>query len=538
MQRTFNLADLFEVVAEAVPERLAFVCGQQQLSYRQLDERANQLAHALLNLGLKRGDNVGIGMYNSSEFLEAFLACCKLGVTPVNINYRYLSEELSYLIESLDLVAVFHHSPLAPELGKAQASAPKLKWRIQAPAKGDDSPLPAGATDYETLLQSGATGPVPAERRDSDLFLLCTGGTTGMPKGVMWPHRSLFMGALAGGTAYFNRPAIERPEELAELVQQHQPMRFFAVAPMMHGAALWSSLITLYAGFTVVVNDQYHFHAEHIWDVVDRDQVNVMSLVGDSMAQPLVQALENEPKRWSLSTLYVLGNGGAALTEGIQQRLRAALPRVNLNNGMGSSETGVIGQGAKPTSGDGLLVLKPRADLAVINDAHQFVTETGGTGILSRTGCTPIGYYGDPVKSAEVFVTLNGQIWVLSGDRARIDENGDIVVLGRGSQCINTGGEKVFPEEVEGVLRHYRAVADVLVVGLPDERWGQRVTAVIQVAEGQRFDAEELDRVCRQHLSSYKLPKTIVLAERIQRSPAGKADYRWAKEYAQNHPAI
>jgi 3-oxocholest-4-en-26-oate---CoA ligase len=538
MTKTFNLADLLEVVAEAVPERLAFVCGEQQLTYRELNERSTQLASAMRQLGIGRGDNVGIELYNSAAYMEAFFACCKIGAAPANINYRYVAEELGYLLGSLDLKAVFYHSAFAAELDKATPKLPKLQHRIQVDDGTEAVPLAAGALDYEALLAQGDRTIDDPERSDNDLYLLCTGGTTGMPKGVMWPHRSLFMGALGGGGIYFRRPPIAHPEELATLVPTGPATRFFAIAPMMHGAANWSSLISLFAGHTVVVNDQHHFHAEHIWDVVDRDQANIISVVGDAMAQPLVQALENHPGRWKLNTLQVLGNGGAALSEGMQQRIKAVLPNIFITNGIGSSETGVMGSGTKPKDGEGLMVLAPSPEIAVIDDQHRIVTQPGDTGVLARTGHTPIGYYGDPVKSAETFVKVDGTLWVLSGDQARINADGQIVVLGRGSQCINTGGEKVFPEEVEGAVRHYRAVADVLVVGLPDERWGQKVTAVVEVAPGHSFDAAEMDRICREHLSGYKVPKTVVLAERIQRSPAGKANYRWAKDHAASHPAV
>ena len=373
---------------------------------------------------------------------------------------------------------------------------------------------------------------------DNDVYLLCTGGTTGMPKGVMWPHKSLFMGALGGGGIYFRRPPIAQPEELAQIVPYGPALSFFAIAPMMHGAAMWASLISLFAGHAVVVNDQPHFDAEHIWDIVERDGVNILSVVGDAMALPLVKALEAQPGRWKLDRLMIVGNGGAALSAQLQERLKAALPHLTLANGMGSSETGMMGSGAKPAQGDGFMVLKARGDLAVLDADLKILSQPGEQGILARSGYTPIGYYGDAKKSAEVFVTLNGTLWALSGDQARIDEQGDIVVLGRGSQCINTGGEKVFTEEVEEAVRRYAAVADVLVVGLPDERWGQKVVAVIEVATGHRFDQAEFQRICREHLSSYKVPKTIFLAERVQRSPAGKADYRWAKEFASRNPSL
>jgi fatty-acyl-CoA synthase len=536
MTRTFNLADLFEVVATAVPDRTAFICGDQRLSYRELDERATRLASALRARGIGRGDNVGIQLYNSVEYLETFLACCKIGAAPANINYRYVSDELEHLFASLDLKALVFGAEFAVAVAQVAPRVATLALLVQVGANEPALPGPAGALAYEALLASGDPVLDDPDRSDMDLYLLCTGGTTGLPKGVMWPHRALFMGALGGGGMYFRCPPIGRPEELAALVPQGPALRFFALAPMMHGAAMWSSLISLYSGHAVVVNDQHHFDAEHIWDVVERDGIQIVAVVGDAMALPLVKALEAHPGRWNFSQLMVFGNGGAVLSTQLQQRVKAVLPHIMLSNGMGSSETGVMGSGDKPVQGDGFMVLKARPDLAVIDDNLQLVRQPGLQGILARTGFTPVGYYGDPKKSAEVFVTVEGRLWVLSGDQARLDEQGDIVVLGRGSQCINTGGEKVFPEEVEEAVRRYAAVADVLVVGLPDERWGQKVTAVIEVAPGHPFEHAEFERICREHLSSYKVPKTVFLTERVQRSPAGKADYRWAKNFASGQP--
>lgn len=538
MTRTFNLADLFEVVAGAVPERTAFICGNQRLSYRELDERATRLASALRARGITRGDNIGIALHNSAEYLETFLACCKIGAVPANINYRYVAEELRYLLQTLALKALVYGASYAGEVGKVAGQVPTLRLLVQTGAPQAVPGAPTASVGYETLLASGELALHDPERSHTDLYLLCTGGTTGMPKGVMWPHRSLFMGALGGGSIYFRRPPIERPEELASLVPQTPALTFFALAPMMHGAAMWSSLISLYAGHAVVVNDQHQFDAEHIWDVAERDRVDIMTVVGDAMALPLVKALEAHPGRWDLSRVKIVGNGGALLSAQLQQRLKAALPQITIPNGMGSSETGLMGSGEKPALGEGFMVLKAQPDLAVIGDGLQILRQPGDQGVLARSGFTPIGYYGDEKKSAEVFVTVEGQLWVLSGDQARLDAQGDIVVLGRGSQCINTGGEKVFPEEVEEAARLYPAVADVLVVGLPDERWGQKVVAVIEVARGHRFDHAEFERTCRTQLSGYKVPKAVFLTERVQRSPAGKADYRWAKNFAISHPAI
>ena len=540
MSKTFNLADLFEVVAQAVPERLAFVCGDRRLSYRQLDERATRLASALRRRGVSRGDNVGIQLFNSAEYLESFFACCKIGAAPVNVNYRYVADELRFLFTSLDLKALVYGAEFGAAVAAVAPSAPRLALKVRVDPPGH-VPAPAerpeaadGALAYEPLLLSGSAHLEDPERSDDDLYILCTGGTTGLPKGVMWPHRHLMMAALGGGGIYFGRPPIQRPEELAEFVPLGPPLVYFAAAPMMHGAAMWASLISLYAGHTVLVNDQPRFDAEHVWDLIERGGVNIVSIVGDAMAQPLIQALEAQPTRWDLSRLRVFGNGGAVFSRHLQERLKRLLPHITLNNGLGSSETGLVGGGQKALPGHmGLIHITPRPDLAVVDDAGGFVTAPGAEGILARTGYTPVGYYGDAAKTAETFVRIDGRVWALTGDRARIDDDGGILVLGRGSQCINTGGEKVFPEEVEEAARRCHGVADVVVVGLPDERWGQKVAAVVQPAAGASFDPAEFDRVCRLHLSGYKVPKTVVLAPQVVRSPAGKADYAWARRYAE-----
>lgn len=534
MTRTFNLADLFEVVAQAVPERQAFVCGAQRLSYAELDARATRLASALRARGVRRGHHVGIQLHNSAAYLETFFACCKLGAAPVNVNYRYVADELAYLYRTLELRALVLGEAFAPEVSKAVPQAPTLELLLQV----GEGPLMGGAQAYEAVLDSGSARLDDPGRSNDDLFMLCTGGTTGLPKGVMWPHRALFMAALGGGGLYFRRPPISAPEELATLVPAGPALTYFAVAPLMHGAALWATLISLYAGHTVVVNDEPAFEAEHVWDLTVRDGVNILSIVGDAMALPLVQALERHPGRWNLQRLMVFGNGGAVFSRHLQDRLKACVPHIVVNNGMGSSESGLVGGGDKPVGDkEGLIRITPRPDLAVIDDAHCLRSAPGEEGTLARTGHTPVGYFGDTKKTAETFVTIDGRLWVLTGDRTRIDDNGDYLVLGRGSGCINTGGEKVFPEEVEEAARRYPAVRDVLVVGLPDERWGQRVTAVVQTEPGQPFDRAEFDRLCRTHLSGYKVPRTVVLAEQVRRSPAGKADYAWARAFAEAEAA-
>ena len=526
--RSFNLADIFEAVAEAVPERIAFVCGTQRLSYRELDRRATQLASALREQGVQRGDNVGIELYNSAEYLEAFFACCKIGAAPANINYRYVADELEQLFGSLQLRALVYGAAFAAEIAQVAPRLPRLRTLLQV---GTGGAVP-GALDYEALRAAGSATLSDPQRSGDDLSLLCTGGTTGLPKGVMWPHKNLFMGALGGGGMYLRCPPFDSVEALAAAVPQAPPMTFFALAPLMHAAALWATLISLYTGHTVLVNDQHHFDPEHIWDLAQREGANIVSGVGDAMALPLVKALEAHRGRWPLQHLMIYGNGGALLSASLAERIKAALPHITVTNGMGSSETGVTGGGDKPGQGEGFMVLQPRPELAVIDAELRIVSAPGARGILARSGYTPVGYYGDAKKTAQTFVPIDGRIWVLSGDEARLDEQGRIVVLGRGSQCIVSGGEKIFPEEVEEALRRYDAVHDVLVVGLSDERWGERVAAVIELAPGAQFSPAALDQVCRQHLAGYKAPRAVFIADKVQRSPAGKADYRWAKAFA------
>ena len=526
--RTYNLADLFEIVAACVPDRIAFRCGSHTLSFRELDERANRAGSALRARGIGRGDHVGIQLYNSVEYLEAFLGCCKVGAVPVNVNYRYVSEELSYLFRTLDLKALVYGTDFEAEVAATVPRVPTLRTLLRV----GGGERPAGVDDFAAVMASGSSQLDDPGRSDDDIYMLCTGGTTGMPKGVMWPHKAIFMAALGGGGIYFGRPPIRRPEELSEFVPHGPPLVLFPAAPMMHGAAMWATLISLLSGHTVVVNDETRFDPDHVWDVAVREGVNILSVVGDAMALPLIRALEQHPGRWELSRLYIFGSGGAIFTEQAQQRLRALLPHIKTANGMGSSESGTLGGRENADRTGGAIVLDARPDLALIDDAGRIVTAPGAEGTLARTGYVPIGYYGDPVKSAATFVKIDGRVWAVTGDRARVDDGGNFVVLGRGSQCINTGGEKVYPEEVEEAALRHEAIKDVLVVGVADERWGQKVAAVVALLPGKPFDQADFERVCRQRLAGYKVPRAVVIVDEVKRSPAGKADYGWAKRVA------
>ena len=536
MKRTFNLADIFEVVAQAVPDRIAFGCGEQKLTFSQLDKRANQLGNALRARGIGRGDNVGIQLYNCAEYLEAFFACSKIGAIPVNVNYRYVADELQGLFNSLHLRGLVYGADFDAAVLDVVPQVPTLRLALRV---GDEQQnLPKLVQPYEAVLAEGAEQLSDPQRSDDDIFMLCTGGTTGLPKGVMWPHKSLFMGALGGGGYYFRRPPIDAPEELLQLVPNGPALAYLAAAPLMHGAAMWSTLISLFSGHPVYVNDRKNFDPEHMLDLIEHNKINVIAVVGDAMALPIIQALENHPGRWPLKSLMIFGNGGAVFSRHLQERLLVQVPHLMLNNGMASSESGVLGGGDKTPEGEGFMRITPRPDLSVISEDLRILTQPGEEGILSRRGHTPLGYYGDPKKTAETFVVIDGSRWVLTGDRARIDTTGEYVVLGRGSQCINTGGEKVYPEEVEEAARRCKSVQDVVVIGIPDERWGSKVAAVVQVQPGQEFDLQDFEKVCRANLSGYKVPRAVYVATEVKRSPAGKADYRWAKAFAADHEPL
>lgn len=518
--RTYSLADLFELVAEAVPEREAVVCGARRLTYAQLNERADRLAAYLQSKGVAAGDTVGLQLYNGSEYLEGYLAACKLRAIPLNINYRYVAHELRYVYDNAKLAVLMYSFPLAAEVKPILADFPDLKVVLE-PGAGYEALLAASGPSYDVPQRSG-----------DDLSLLYTGGTTGMSKGVMWPHQALFFSALGGGGYYRKEGPIQSPEEIAEVARTGHPLRYLAIAPLMHGAALWATLVSLFSGQTVLMRDHVEFDAEQIWDLAEREHANIISVVGDAMATPLVDALKASPGRWKLPALKHIGSGGGLFSAHVQQELRDRL-KVTVADSMGSSEGGAFGGGGKPENGEGFIKLAPRPDLKVIALERDRLVGPGESGILVRVGNVAVGYWGDEKKSAETFITLNGERMVISGDMAKVMDDGSIVVLGRGSQCINSGGEKIFPEEVEEILHRHEAVADALVVGVPDPRWGNKVVAVVSLRPDAKADAAMLNTYCRGFLAGYKVPKAIFFVDEVARSPAGKANYRWARETAE-----
>ena len=519
----FNLADLYEAVADAIPDRLALVAGDRRLTYAELDERANRVAHYLLDVGVKPGQHVGIYAFNRAEWAESMLGCYKARAVPINVNYRYVVEELRYLFDNADLVALVFEAEFGPHVASVLPGVPKLRHLLQLDDGSGTLTEGLDAVDYEHALATAAAtrdGLLP--RSADDLYILYTGGTTGMPKGVMWRAENIFFAALGGGN--YGGPGIERPEQITENLSAN-PGVTLALAPLMHGNAQWSMFVGLFGGNTVTLNASRRFDADEVWDLVEREGVSVISLVGDAMARPLVDALAH---RAAPATLFALVSGGAILSPAIKQELNERAPNVAIVDAFGASETGANGSVDVTDKG-------PRFHM---NEWTTVITEDGDVapvgevGLLARRGHVPIGYYKDAEKTAATFTEMHGVRWAIPGDRAVIEDDGTITVLGRGSQCINTGGEKVFPEEVEAVLKAHPDVFDAIVVGVPDERWGESVAAVIAPRAGHEVTLERLADHCRETLAGYKLPRRIVVVETVERTPAGKPNYRWAKEVA------
>jgi acyl-CoA synthetase (AMP-forming)/AMP-acid ligase II len=535
VNKHFNIADLAEMVVDKVPERTALVCGDKRATFAELDQRANQMAHYLQSQGVGVGDHVGLYLYNCNEYLEAMLACFKIRAVPINVNYRYVDDELLYIFDNADMVACIHNQEFAPHIAAIRGAAPELKTLV-AVADDSNADLSAiGSVDYETALAKQSNTRDFGERADDDLFILYTGGTTGMPKGVMWPHKHVFFAALGGGGHFSPLGPCDRPEDIASRVGDFQ-MVGMALAPLMHGACWWYACIQLLSGNTVVLNHHRHLDGAQVWDIVEREKVNSVSIVGDAMAIPLLDALDANKDRWDLSPVFNIGSGGAVFSESKQDAFRALFPNIFLTNAFGSSESGNLGMDNGTKKAEKGLGNVTRSDyMGVISDVegepHRHV-ERGEMGIFSRAGYIPTGYYKDPVKTAAAFVEVDGVTWLLTGDEARLEEDDSITVFGRGSNCINSGGEKIFPEEVEEALKAHPDIFDALVVGTPDERWGSKVTAVVAARAGKTLTLDGVQQQAREQIAGYKVPRELHVVTEIPRAPSGKPNYSAAKDMA------
>jgi fatty-acyl-CoA synthase len=541
----FNLADLFEIVADTCPDRTALVAGDVRLTYRELDERANRVAQHLRSVGIQPGEWVALLSWNRAEWIEAQHGIYKARNAVVNVNYRYVADELRYILDNSEAVAIIFERSFAPMVAEVAPDLPALRHFVVIDDGSDDAASAAavaglGAVAYEAALAAASpTRDGLGPRSPDDLYLLYTGGTTGMPKGVMWRAEDIFFAALGGGG--FGQPPITRPEELAERVPaEGAQMSVIVNAPMMHGGGQWVTFINFFSGGTVILNTAHHFDGAEVWRMAARERAMSIMVVGDAMARPLAEALDHLPDDVDISSVFMIGSGGSILSPAIKDHLRAKLPGVLVIDSFGASETGAAGavmdQGG-PAQGPRFTV---NEQMTVLDEEWRPIEPgSGKQGMLARRGHIPLGYWKDEEKTAATFVTdPDGVRWVIPGDHATIEADGTITMFGRGSVCIQSGGEKIFPEEVEMALKAHPAVFDAVVVGVPDERFVERVAAIVKVREGEPVPTlEDLQAFCRQHIAGYKVPRELHFTDVIPRTPVGKPDYRWAKRLALGEPA-
>jgi acyl-CoA synthetase (AMP-forming)/AMP-acid ligase II len=528
--RSFNMADIWEMAADAVPEREALVIGDKRRNYAELDERANRLANHLAARGMGPGDHLALYLENCPEYVEAMLAAWKLRAVTINVNHRYVSDELRYLLDNSDAVAVLTQPSLADRVGAVTGDLPAVRFTL---VTGDD---------YDTALASAsAERPVTPGRGDDDHYILYTGGTTGLPKGVVWRHVDAFYACIGGGDPMRLHGPVDRPDELPGRISE-TPVCYLPLAPMMHAAAQWTTFSWLLSGSKVVLMPG-SLDPDAVWRAVTAERVNALTVVGDAVARPLLDAWDRAVAAGAppdISSLYSMSNGGAPMAPATRERIFATFPQLMVTDGFGSSEAGTQGAmrvaaGDRPRGSSLVRFDQPTKPTIVVDaDGAEVAPGSGLAGQVLAGGRLPLGYYNDPEKTAAVFVERDGERWLVTGDMATVGADGAIELLGRGSVSINTGGEKVFPEEVEGVLKAHPAVYDCLVVGVPDDRWGTAVAAVVQPASGSATPTlDELASHCKASLAGYKAPRHLVLVDAIVRSPSGKADYRWARETAE-----
>lgn len=533
----FNLGELFDLVADAAPERTAVIWGDERVRYGELRERSDRFAAFMRRAGIRRGDTVGIMMQNSPVFLQALIACWKLGAISFTINYRYVASELVYLLKDAEASAIIQDEDYVAIVDTVLPEIKPLKLRMAVEAPERPALERADIVSYKkAMVEPVGDTDIRGGRSDDDLLLIYTGGTTGMPKGVEWEHRALFFSALGGGGADHPDGPITAPEQLGKRVIAGRGRTLLGTGPLMHGAAVYMAFNTLYGGSTLVLMRSPSFDAELVWTLIEREKVNSVTIMGDAMMGPMIRAWDAHPGRWDISSLLMIGSGGGALSIHNSAAAKERLPKIQVFNGLGSSESGAIGAGGMDTGGDGFLLIKPRADLGVIIDGER-LAKPGEMGIFARTGHISKAYWRDPVKTAQTYVTLDGERWILTGDRAKLEPNGEMRIYGRDSTSINTGGEKVFAEEVEGAIRSHPDVTDAVVIGMPHERWGQAVVAVLSLKQDAALDLETLRTFCSDKLARYKLPQAMFVTDVVQRSPAGKADLRWAKAVAEGAQA-
>ena len=535
----FNAADIFEGVVDRVPDREAIVHGSTRLTYKELDARSNKAANALKKLGIKKGSHIGIYAFNCVEWLEIMLGAYKLCAIPININYRYVEEELKYLIDNADMEAIFYHKQFSNKLENIKSHLPLLKDFICIEDNSGEDDLIDKSFNFEDIIANEDESRLDVDRSGDDKYILYTGGTTGMPKGVVWRMEDVLM-TLGGGIDAVTGEKYPTPEAFADKCLQDQTIAL-ALAPFMHGGAQWQSFNSFFSGWKLIINDQVSFDADYVWEVVAKEKVMNLTIMGDAMGRPLCDALPRAiEKGLDLSSLFVLSSTASVFSASIKDTILEYLPNLFLIDAVGSSETGATGvnihtkDGKLKDSGGGPKFTKPNFSEILNLDTKEVIppSDTETIGYLARKGHVPVAYYKDEEKSKKTFIEVGGVRYSIPGDMAKYEEDGQMTLLGRGSVSINSGGEKIFPEEVEMALKAHPNIFDCLVVGVKDDRWGQKVVAVIQRRENDELSLDDIKDVASKYIASYKMPKEIVFSELIERAPSGKPNYQWAQEFA------
>ncbi|MDT4934850.1 MAG: 3-oxocholest-4-en-26-oate---CoA ligase [Pseudonocardiales bacterium] len=528
----YNIADLFEHAVDLYPERLAVACDDDEVSYAGLEERANRLAHHLAAHGVGAGSHVGMCTRNRVQAIETMLAVYKLRAALINVNYRYTANEIRYVLDNADVVALVHERQFADRVEDALPSAPQVKHVVVI---DDGSDVAFTGLEYEAALAEGDPHREFEERSSDDRYLLYTGGTTGQPKGVIWRHEDVWR-TLGGGINFVTGEPMPDEWAQAESGKVTGGLVRLCLAPLIHGNAQWAALAALFGGDTVILLP--HFDADAAWRAIQRRKVNVVVLIGDAMARPMIEAFQVGD--YDPSSVYAVSSSAALFSQSVKSQYLEALPNTVITDAIGSSETGFMGLGMitkDSEQGVGGPRVKVNNETIVIDEYDRpLPAGSDQIGRLARGGHVPLGYYKDPEKTARLFAEVDGKRYTVPGDFARHEADGTITLLGRGNTCVNTGGEKVFPEEVEAALMSHPDVFDVLVVGVPDERLGQRVAAIVEPRPGAEPTFDELSAHVRKEIAGYKVPRSMWFVDRVQRLATGKADYRWANTYATEHP--
>lgn len=527
----WNFGDILDRIIPVMPQgHLALVHGDREITWQEMGERSNNLGRNLLAGGAKAGDKVGFYMRNRPEYMELLAACFRAQLTHVNVNYRYVADEVHYIFDNSDATIVVYGSEFRDNIEQLRPRLPKVKQWVEV---GEESDLQDGIIAYEDLATKGDGSNLDVTRSGSDLLFLYTGGTTGMPKGVMWEHNALRETQTMALRALGEVP--ETLDALAEKIAEESGGDVYIPAcPLMHGTGLFTAMAAMMNGGTIVTLKAASLDSHELWETVERRRVSSLAIVGDAFAKPMLAALEENPGKYDVSSVVSIISSGVMWSMEVKQAMLDHIPQALLTDSFGSSEA--VGFGSSITAKD--MPVKTAKfttnDFCKVFDENDQEIPRGSEtpGFIAFGGPIPLGYYKDEEKTAKTFKTINGQRFSIPGDYCLVSEDGELTLLGRGSVCINSAGEKIYPEEVEEALKLHDSVEDALVVGVPDEKWGQAVTAVVKMEDDAAFDADGLKAFVRQKLAGYKTPKHIFTNGPPFRAPNGKADYKSVTQYA------